>query len=158
MLNKRGIMDDWLQVIFAIFIIGVSIPFFLGIKSNITNQINQYADDALERAEGARILLEYLSSVDDKGKKTIDLLALAIANNDYKYFEDYTNNFFKAHYKDPSKVAWMLRIEPIHSLEIKDKNFDSAGSKTRLASVKLSAPNGEILTISLNIGKDIGVT
>lgn len=158
MLNKKGLdMGDWLQLIFAVFAIGVTIIFFLGIKSNISRQINQYADDALERVEGARILLDYINSVDENNKRAIDLLALAIANNDYKHFETYTTNFFKSHYKDPSKVTWMLRVETTPYLEITDFNFDSAGTKAKIAEIKIQMPNKEIAAFSLHIGKDIGV-
>ena len=157
MLNKKGIMDDWFQVIFAIFIIGATILFFLGTNNNITNKINHYAEEAIEKAEGYRILLDYLSSIDEKGTKTTDLLALAISNNDYKYFETYTTNFFKLHYKDPSKVTWMIRIETTPYLEITDFNFDSSGTKAKIAEIKIQMPNKEIAAFSLHIGKDIGV-
>ena len=156
--NKKGLdMGDWFQIIFAIFVIALSIIFFVGTKSNITNKINQYAEDSLEKAEGSRVLLDYINSADSNGRKAIDLLSLAISKNDYKEFDQYTNDFFKARYKDPSKVTWMLRVENSLIHEVDGENFGYAGTKKKISSLSISLPNGEIAIISLHAGKDITI-
>lgn len=157
MLNKKAIMEDWFQVIFFLFVMAVASISDFFITNHIITKTNQYGDQSIEKIESSRILLEYLSSTDDNNRKAIDLLSIAISNNDYTDLEKYTKEFFSSIYKDPSKISWMLRVETNSYLEIKDKNFDSAGSKTRLTEIKVSMPNGDIAKFSLHTGKDIGV-
>lgn len=148
-------MDDWLQVIFAIFAIAVTITFFFGIKSNITTQINQHAETSLEKAESLRILLDFINSLDENGNKATDLLALSISKNDYKEFGIHVQNFFKSKYKDETKVTWMIRIESPRIHEAEGPNFSSSDIKIKISSIRISLPNGEISTISLHKGENI---
>ncbi len=156
MLNKKGLdTGDWFQVVFSIFFIAVIVIIVLNVKTNITNKIDQYAEESLEKVEGSRHLLEFLSSVDTSGRRVIDLLSTGIAKNDYREFDSYAEQFFKAHYKDTSEITWALRIYP-QNHHVEGPNFNNAALQKTLFSVKISMPNGETIKISLHVGKDIG--
>ncbi|MBI2546273.1 hypothetical protein HYV81_03775 [Candidatus Woesearchaeota archaeon] len=152
MIHKKAIMDDWLQIIFAIFFISFSFILFVGIRKGVEEKLENQAEQTLEEIEATRVLLEFVSTSSD-GQEIIDIFAKGIAARDYSAIEKAVNSYFNARYR--GDTTWSLKLSGYESYGIYGPSYAFAARKQSSSSVTLSLPNGELLTLTLSVGKDI---
>ena len=155
MLNKKGYLEDWMQVIVVIIIIGVSFILFIGLRDRIKQENEHTAEQSLEGVEGGRILLEFLSSVDNDNKRAIDLLVVGMSSKDMSSFQKHAEKFFKNYFPDETTQTWKLEIEGSNAYDVHGSHYMSAGTKIKISSIKIAMPDNQIATVSLFLGKDI---
>lgn len=146
-------MDDWFQIVAAIFFIAISFMFFFWMKQTAEQKLENRAEQVLQEVETQRILLDFLSSSDEKGKKVINILSLDISVKNFALFDKVSQAYFDEYYK--ADTTWMIRIEGFASHEIYGENYRFAQIKRKMAAAVIPLQNNKLVTITLFIGKDI---
>lgn len=155
MLHKKAILDDWLQIIFAIVFISFTFILFVGIKKGVEAKLENQADAYLENIEDTKILLNFIAA-SHEGKKHIDTIAHGLGSREYEGIEKIAYAYFVERYT--ADVTWSLDFSGPASYKVQGPGFAAAAKKREIDSVMIALPENEVLTIKLSVGEQIHET